>query len=179
MSASRILLLVTGLAALALGLAIGLPKLLSGDHDKYGRIAIPPGHGVVDLPAGDVVVFYEEARAITTDEAEPNPRVDWEIRPEGGGAPLPLDEDGGRETNVREQRAWTDIETIDVPEAGPYEVVIRDVTAGGPDPALTFGSSGVTAASLALTIGGIAIGSILITLALVLGRIEEEGEDGV
>lgn len=167
---------MAGLAALAAGLALGLPKLLSGDHDEYGRIAIPPGNGVVDLPAGDVVVFYEEARAISTDEAEPEPRVDWEIRPEGGGEPLALDEDGGRETNVREQRAWTDIETIDVPEDGPYRVVIRDVTAGGPDPALTFGSSGVSGASLMMTIGGITTGTLLIVVALVLGRRSDEDE---
>jgi hypothetical protein len=166
----RIAVLVAGLAALAAGLALGLPKLLSGDNDEYGRIAIPPGRGVVELPAGEVVVFYEEARAISTDEAVPEPEVDWEIRPTDGGDPLPLDGDGGRESNVREQRAWTDFETLDVPEAGPYRVVIHDVNAGGADPAVTFGSSGVTTTALVLTIAGIALGIILITLALVLGR---------
>ena len=75
-------MLVAGLAALAVGLALGLPNLLSGDHDEHGRIAIPPGRGVVDLPAGEVVVFYEEARAISTDQAVPEPQVDWEIRPD-------------------------------------------------------------------------------------------------
>jgi len=169
-------MLVAGLAALAAALALGVPKLLSGDHDEYGRIDIPPGRGVVELPAGVVVVFYEEARAISADEAVPEPEVDWEIRPEGGGDPLPLDADGGRESNVREQRAWTDFESLDVPEAGPYRVVIDDVNAGGPDPTVTFGSSGVTGAWLALTIGGIAIGITLITLALVLGRREDAGD---
>jgi len=169
-------MLVAGLAALAAALALGVPKLLSGDHDEYGRIDIPPGRGVVELPAGVVVVFYEEARAISADEAVPEPEVDWEIRPEGGGEPLQLDADGGRESNVREQRAWTDFESLDVPEAGPYRVVIDDVNAGGPDPTVTFGSSGVTGAWLALTIGGIAIGITLITLALVLGRREDAGD---
>ena len=169
-------MLVAGLAALATGVALGLPNLLSGDHDEYGRIAIPPGRGVVELPSGEVVVFYEEARAISADEAVPEPEVDWEIRPEGGGDPLPLDGDGGRESNVREQRAWTDFETIDVPEDGPYGVVVHDVNAGGPDPVVTFGSSGVSTASLALTIGGIAIGITLITLALVLGRRDGEAD---
>jgi hypothetical protein len=169
-------MLVAGLAALAAALALGVPKLLSGDHDEYGRIDIPPGRGVVELPAGEVVVFYEEARAISTDEAVPEPEVDWEIRPEDGGEPLPLDADGGRESNVREQRAWTDFESLDVPDAGPYRVVINDVNAGGPDPTVTFGSSGVTGASLALTIGGIAVGIALITLALVLGRREDAAD---
>jgi hypothetical protein len=176
-SAWRIAMLAAGLAALAAGLALGLPSLLSGDHDEYGRIDIPPGEGVVALPDGEVVVFYEEARAISTDQAAPEPEVDWQISPEDGGEGLPLDGDGGRESNVREQRAWTDIETLDIPEAGPYEVVVRDVGAGGPDPTLTFGSSGVTSGALALTIGGIAIGSLLITLAFVLGRRAEKSAE--
>jgi hypothetical protein len=174
-SAWRIAMLVVGFAALAAGLALGLPSLLAGDHDEYGRIDVPPGKGTVELPEGEVVVFYEEARAISTDEAVIEPEVDWEIRAAGGGEPLPLDGDGGRESNVREQRAWSDFETLDVPEAGAYEVEIIDVSAGGPDPTVTFGSSGVTGGALTLTIGGIAIGSLLITLALVLGRRDEAG----
>ena len=39
---------------------------------------------------------------------------------------------------------------------------------------MTFGSSGVAAGSLVLTIGGIAIGTLLITLALALARTDEE-----
>jgi hypothetical protein len=174
MSAWRIAMLAAGLAAVSAGLAFGLPSLLSGDHDEYGRIDIPPGRGVVELPAGEVVVFYEEARAISSDQAVAEPEVDWEIRPEGGGEPLPLDGDGGRESNVREQRAWTDFEALDVPDAGPYAVVVRDVGAGGPQPTVTFGSSGVNGGSLALTIGGLAVGSILITLGLAVGRRRDE-----
>jgi len=166
----RVVSLVVGVAALAAGLGLGLPKLLSGDHDKYGRIPIPPGRGTVELPAGEVVVFYEEARAISQDEVLPEPQVDWRIRPAGGGEPLPLDGDGGRETDVREDRAWTDFEGLDVPEAGPYEVTIRDIATGGPQPAVTFGTSGVTALALALVIGGSLIGSTLIVLALFVRR---------
>jgi hypothetical protein len=171
-----IAVLVAGLATLGAGLALGVPKLLSGDHDEYGRVEIPPGRGVVELPAGEVVVFYEEARAISVDQAVPEPEVDWEIRPEDGGEPLALDGDGGRESNVREQRAWTDFETLDVPEAGPYRVVVEDVSAGGPEPTITFGSSGVTTAALVLTIGSIAIGGVLIALALALGRREDTAD---
>ena len=159
-----------GVCVLAAGLAVGLPKLLSGDHDKYGRIAIPPGKGTVELPAGEVVVFYEEARAIPKSEAFTEPRIDWRIRPADGGPPLPLDGDGGRETNVADERAWTDFESIDVPDAGPYEVTVRGLETRGPEPAITFGTSGVTGPALALVIGGALIGSILITLAVVIRR---------
>jgi hypothetical protein len=162
--------LVSGVAVLGVGLGLGLPKLLSGDHDKYGRITIPPGKGTVELPEGKVIVFYEEGRAIAANEVFPEPDIDWTIRPVEGGDPLPLDGDGGRETNVRDDRAWTDFESLDVPEAGPYDVTVRDLAASGPKPAITFGTSGVTAAALALVIGGALIGSTLIALALVIRR---------
>ena len=170
MSGWRIAMLVLGVVALAAGLGLGLPRLLSGDHDKYGRIAIPPGSGTVELAAGKVIVFYEEARAISANEVFPEPRIDWTIRPADGGAPLPLDGDGGRETNVGDERAWTDFESLDAPEAGPYEVTVRKLETRGRSPAITFGTSGVTASALALVIGGALIGSTLITIALVVRR---------
>jgi hypothetical protein len=170
MSGWRIAVLVLGVAVLAAGLGLGLPKLLSGDHDKYGRVAIPPGRGTVELPAGEVIVFYEEARAISAKEVFPEPQIDWSIRPAGGGAALPLDGDGGRETNVGVDRAWTDFEGLDVPESGPYRVVVRKLETRGASPAITFGTSGVTASALALVIGGALIGVTLITLALVIRR---------
>lgn len=170
-------MLVLGAAALAAALGLGAPKLFSGDHDEYGRIAIPPGKGVVDLPAGEVVVFYEEGRAIPIDEAIPEPQVEWTIRPEGGGEPLALDGDGGRETNLDEARAWTDFETLDVPEAGPYEVEILDAATAGSEPAVSFGTSGVMGLTIALVIGGLVVGGVLVTLALV-GRREDVDRDG-
>lgn len=170
-------MLVLGVAALAAGLGLGLPKLLSGDHDEYGRIAIPPGEGVIELPAGEVVVFYEEGRSIAIDDAILEPEVEWTIRPEGGGEPLALDGDGARESNVTEQRAWTDFESLDVPEAGPYVVEILDITTPGAEPAVTFGTSGVATGWLALVIAGVLAGSTLITLAFVTGR-DEGGGDG-
>jgi len=170
MSGRRIAVLVLGIAVLAAGLGFGLPRLLSGDHDEYGRIAVPPGRGTVELPAGEVIVFYDEARSISGNGAVPEPEIGWSIRPAGGGPPLPLDGDGGRETNVDDERAWTDIESLDVPEAGAYRVVVRDLETRGSSPAITFGTSGVTASALVLVIGGALIGATLITLALVIRR---------
>jgi hypothetical protein len=162
--------LVIGVVVLGVGLGLGLPKLLSGDHDEYGRIAIPPGKGTVELPEGKVIVFYEEARAISENQVFPEPDIDWTIRPARGGEPLPLDGDGGRETNVRDERAWTDFESLDVPAAGRYDVNVHDLASNGSNPAITFGTSGVTAAALALVIGGALVGSTLITAALVIRR---------
>ena len=170
MSGWRIAMLVLGIAALAAGLGLGLPKLMSSDHDKYGRIPVPPGRGTVELPEGEVIVFYDEARAISGSVAVPEPVIDWSIRPTGGGAPLPLDGDGDRESNVDDERAWTDIEGLDVPEAGAYRVAVRDLETRGSSPAITFGTSGVTAEALVLVIGGALIGATLITLALVIRR---------
>ena len=93
----------------------------------------------------------------------------WQIAPADGGKPLRLDSDGGRESNIRDDKSWTDIEGLEVEEAGDYDVQVAEV-AGGPDPALTFGTSGVTPAALIFIIAGVGIGTTLIAGALVMGR---------
>lgn len=167
MSSARWAMLAVGLLLTLAGLGLGLPKLLSGDHDKYGKVEIP-GTGVVTLLAGEVVVFYEDGSS-PADGYFAEPDVAWRIRPAGGGEPLELDGDGGRESNVRESKSWTDIEGLDVPEAGEYEVEVRPV-AGGPDPALTFGTSGVTTSATLFLVIGVGLGTTLIAAAFVVGR---------
>lgn len=160
-------LLIVGILLTLGGLGLSLPQLLSGDHDEYGKVAIP-GKGTVDLPAGEVIVFYEDGSS-PADGFFPEPEVDWSIRPAGGGRALELDSDGGRESNVRESKSWTDIEGLDLAEAGEYEVDVRPV-AGGPDPFLTFGSSGVTTSAIVILVVGAGLGTTLIALAFVVGR---------
>ena len=160
-------LLIVGVLLTLGGLGLGLPKLLSGDHEKYGSVGIP-GKGTVDLPAGEVVVFYEDGSS-PADGFFPEPEVNWRIAPADGGEPLRLDSDGGRESNVRDEGSWTDIEGLEIETAGEYEVEVEEV-AGGPDPRLTFGTSGVTTAALIFVIAGAGIGTTLIAGALALGR---------
>jgi hypothetical protein len=160
-------MLIVGVLLTLGGLGLSLPKLLSGDHDKYGKVAIP-GTGTVDLPEGEVIVFYEDGSS-PADGFFAEPEVRWSIQSADGGKSLELDGDGGRESNVRESKSWTDIEGIDVPEAGEYEVEVKPV-AGGPNPALTFGTSGVTLAAILYLIIGAGLGTTLIALALVFGR---------
>jgi hypothetical protein len=166
-SGPRWALLIVGILLTLGGLGLGLPMLLSGDHDEYGRVDVP-GRGTVDLPAGEVVVFYEDGSS-PADGFFPEPEVEWEIAPADGGKPLRLDSDGGRESNVRDDMSWTDIEGLDVESAGEYEVRVGQV-AGGPNPALTFGTSGVSTAALIFIIAGAGIGTTLIAGALVMGR---------
>ncbi len=146
------------------GLAVGLPQLLSGDHEKYGRVAIP-GEGIVDLPVGEVVVFYEDGSS-PADGFFTAPDIAWQIRPADGGKPLELDGDDNRESNIRDDKSWTDIEGLDIKEAGDYEVQVQQV-AGGPNPTLTFGTSGVTLAAILSIIIGAGIGTTLIAVAFV------------
>ena len=167
MSPARWAVLALGVVITLAGLGLGLPQLLSGDHEEYGRVAIP-GRGTVDLPAEKVVVFYEDGSS-PADGFFSAPDVDWRIRPESGGAPLELDGDDGLESNVRDDGSWTDIESLEIEEAGEYEVEVRPV-AGGPDPALTFGTSGVTLTALLFVIVGAGIGTTLIALALAARR---------
>jgi hypothetical protein len=56
-----------------------------------------------------------------------------------------------------------------VPAEGDYSVEVRRV-AGGPNPTLTFGTSGVSTISIVALIVGAGIGTTLITLAFVFGR---------
>ena len=146
-----------------LGLAIGLPLLLSGDHDKYGRIDIP-GEGAVDLPEGEVVVFYEEGRDLPDDESLPVPELRWQVRSPGGGAPLRLDGDGGREVAGRSGYSFTDIERLDVDRPGRHGVTASALSETGPKPTLTFGTSGVTAVALAIPVTGCVVGALLLVI---------------
>ncbi len=167
LSPVRWTLLIVGVLLTLGGLGLGLPKLLSGDHEKYGRVDIP-GKGAIELPAGEVVVFYEDGSS-PQDGFFPEPEVSWQIAPAGGGKPLRLDSDGGRESNVRDDKSWTDIEGLDIEAAGEYDVQV-DQVAGGPAPALTFGTSGVTTAALVFLIAGVGLGTTLIAAALAFGR---------
>ncbi|HEX8744251.1 MAG TPA: hypothetical protein VF712_14060 [Thermoleophilaceae bacterium] len=117
-------------------------SLSSGDHDKYGTVSIP-GEATLELPAGEVVVFYEEAVDVNLDvQAFPEPEVDYVVRPAGGGEPLRQDGDGGREVGGSPALTWTDIEGLDVPDAGPYLVSARSVGKSDPvGPQLGFGTA--------------------------------------
>lgn len=167
MSPVRWILLGAGLALTAAGLAVGLPDLLSGDHDKYGRVDAP-GKGSVELPEGEVIVFNEVARSFSDNEVFSEPDIQWSIRPAAGGRALDLDGDGGRETNIRDDRSWTDFEGLDVPAEDTYQVDIRSIRADGPEPVITFGTSGVTTEALVAVIAGAGIGTTLIALAFVI-----------
>lgn len=158
-----------GLCSIALGLAIGLPLLLSGDHDEYGRIDIP-GEGAVDLPEGEVVVFYEEGRDLPDDESLPVPALRWRVRPPGGGAPLQLDGDGGREVAGRSGYSFTDLERLDVDRSGRHGVTATALSETGPKPTLTFGTSGVTAVALAIPVTGCVAGALLLLIGFLPRR---------
>ena len=137
--------------------------LLSRDHDKYGRVDIP-GEGAVELPEGEVVVFYEEGRDLPDDELLPVPALRWEVRRPGGGAPLELDGDGGREVAGRSGYSFTDVERLDVDRPGRHGVSATALSDTGPKPTLTFGTSGVTAVALAIPVTGCVIGALLLVI---------------
>lgn len=151
-------------AVLLLGsLGIGIPVLLSGDHDEYGRVSVP-GEGTVELPTGEVVVFYEEARSVGEDSLDV-PGLDWQVRPPGGD-PLAFDGDGGLEVASREDYSFTDIERLDIDEEGHYGVIARATSETGPGPTLTFGTSGVTTGRVAIVCAGIVLGVFMLFLGV-------------
>jgi hypothetical protein len=53
-----IVAVITGVAVVGLGIAAAVTGL--GDSDKHGRVEIP-GRGTVELPEGDVFVYWRGA----------------------------------------------------------------------------------------------------------------------
>jgi hypothetical protein len=169
-----------GAVVLVAGLGIGIPTLLlSGDHDEYGAVPIP-GEATLELPADEVIVFYQEGIHTNLDtQAFPEPEVEYEVRPAGGGESLRLDGDGGREVGSHPGLTWTDIEGLEVPRAGSYAVSARSVSKSDPvQPELSFGTAKGGSGSRLIWVG--AVGGPGLFLAgvflLVFSRLRRAGQ---
>jgi hypothetical protein len=155
-SAIGALLLLVSIAAILFVVSFG-------DHDQYGRVSVP-GEATLELPAGEVIVFYEEARSVGEDSFYV-PSFSWQVTSTSDSRPLRLDGDGGVEVASREDHSYTDIERLDIPAEGEYRVNAEPAAGAGPGPALTFGTSGVTP----LVVGIVAAGIVLGVVCLVVG----------
>jgi hypothetical protein len=111
-----------------------------GESAKYGRVALP-GSGTVELPAGEVSVFYEEHVSLGDNEdLNAPPGFRYMIAPAGGGPPLSEDEGGFLDEEVSSS-GTTRVRygKVDVPAEGSYVVEGSFRGAAGPEPAITFG----------------------------------------
>jgi hypothetical protein len=126
--------------ALGVGLVVYAVATGGGESAKYGLVPIP-GKEAVELPEGDVYVFYEEQTRTSEDESLPIPEgLEYSVTPAEGGEPLALEPEGfqSEEVSVGDGTRAT-INRLDVPAAGRYVVRARIEGGSGPEPALTFG----------------------------------------
>src|SRR5262245_43320298 len=109
-------------AAVAIAISTGL-----SDHQSdYGSVTLPEG-GTLQLPEGELVIFYDEpGRDKNTIEQVPVP-VSFQVVPAGGGAPLALASADGGPALSSVQRSETigelgAVAKLEVPRAGLYTV---------------------------------------------------------
>ena len=152
------------------GIALGVVSCVGGvdDADKYGRVSMP-GKGRLDLPEGDVHLYYEERVTLQNDRT-----LD---------VPSGIQVVARREETVRSKRttenaitldgrALTEFGKLEIPRAGEYRVTVRARDRGSNQPAVTFGKGQfenfTTAGRKAVLV--MAGGGLVALLALLLGR---------
>ncbi len=129
--------IITVVAAIVLFVA----ELAAGgrDADAYGQVPVP-GRESVDLPAGDVIIFYGE-RAPDGGQLSVPPNLQLRVRTTSGqlllgSTPYVFDQfDDG-------DYARKPIAKLRVPEAGDYEAVSPTRAPGAGGPVISFGRNG-------------------------------------
>jgi hypothetical protein len=163
--------IVTVVAAIAL-LAV---ELFGGTRDatKYGGVS-SPGRASVNLPAGEVIIFYGERPGL-----EPSiplrvpPNLTLRVRTTNGQALLgstpylsAVFDDGDYQRRA--------IAKLRVPEAGDYEAVSGTRVNGAVDPVISFGENGTRNFGYVLFVlaGGLLLALILGAGTTLVARVE-------
>jgi hypothetical protein len=173
---ARKLALLAVILGIAGGIAFGIIGCVQGvgDADKYGRIPLP-GDELVDLPEGEVALYYEERVTLAENDSLDSPdgiravavRENTRVKSKKRGINNAISLDG---------RALDEWGSFDIPQAGRYRVSVRSKQPGSNQPAVTIGVSQtdnfVNAGLTVLfgTAGGLGVALI----ALLLGRIGYE-----
>lgn len=126
------------LAAVVVGTFVYLFVIRWGRLERYGSVAVP-GESVVELPAGEVVLYYQDSHKWRYSERP---------RPWSGFSVLVSDEQGGErvdlgpapERAIYKARGKNRIPyaTLSLPAAGRYRVRSQ-IDAEGIEPRITFG----------------------------------------
>lgn len=171
-----ILLAATG-SALAFALFLAGAIGGSGDADLYGRVPLP-GKRKLDLPAGDVALYYEERVTLNDDDSLYVPhglvvvakRELRKVRSEHT-TPNAINLDG---------RSLREFGKLTLPAAGRYQVKTRSKQAGSNSPAVTLGKGQLENVKRAGIRAGVAEGAGLLAalVALLLWRRPREDPPG-
>lgn len=146
----------------------------TSDADRYGRVPLP-GKRMLDLPAGEVALYYEERVTLHNDDSLDVPdglvvvakRELRKVRSEHS-TPNSINLDG---------RSLREFGKLDLPAAGRYQVRARSKRTGFNSPAVTLGKGQLENVKRAAIRAGIAEGAGLLGAFVVLllwRRPEEE-----
>lgn len=138
---------------------------------KYGQVSVP-GRASVNLPAGEVLIFYGDQPARKTQLVVP-PNIGLRVRTTNGQSLLgstPFAGDQFADGNY-ERRP---IANLRVPEAGDYEAVSSAAEVGAVSPVISFGENGTRDYSYVIFVlfGGALLALILVVVAAIVARTE-------
>jgi hypothetical protein len=158
---SFIAMVAAGIVLLIVGAASGL-----GDSDKYGRVPVP-GAAVLELPAGEASVYYEEH---TNSRVRVPHGFEFSVLPVGGGPAVPV-----RDAGIFNERVTSGGTTreryarIDVTAAGRYAVQVGVSGSAGREPAITLGESFTSKAFGRVKWAGLGLIGIALAALLAIG----------
>jgi hypothetical protein len=143
------------------------------DATKYGEVSVP-GRASVNLPAGEVLIYYGDQPARDTELLVP-PNIQLRVRTTNGQALL------GSTPFAGDQFADGDYErrpiaNLRVPESGNYEAVAASGGVGAVNPAISFGENGTRDYSYAIFVlfGGGLLAAILAVVSAIVARAERD-----
>jgi hypothetical protein len=143
------------------------------DATKHGQVSVP-GRASVNLPAGEVLIYYGDQPARDTELVVP-PNITLRVRTTNGQALL------GSTSFTGDQFADGDYErrpiaSLRVPEAGNYEAVSGAPEVGAVNPVISFGENGTRDYSYVIFVlfGGALLAAILATVTAIVARTEPD-----
>jgi hypothetical protein len=140
------------------------------DATKHGEVSVP-GRASVNLPAGEVLIYYGDQPARDTELLVP-PNIQLRVRTTNGQAllgstPFTGDQfaDGGYERRP--------IANLRVPESGNYEAVTASREVGAVNPVISFGENGTRDYGYAIFVlfGGGLLAAILAVVSAIAARV--------
>jgi len=136
--AAYLTLAVALVAAILFVIIFGAVKAFTAS-DRYGTVPVP-GEETLNLPEGDVTVYFQEAVHLGENQTLDPPRdLRLEIRGAGGGPPVELDRGGASSEIGGGFGERVSIGDVDVPAGGDYTVAVARTAENRADPAIVLG----------------------------------------